>query len=198
MQTLNKLMPSWGQSCDDIDYLDIELWRRRMEHLGTEKIIALLQLAVIRFLQETKELAWDGPIFVSREILTPTEIKPFPSILSKYADNQVIDMLSERDNPYLYDILCDALYDIEKFIKNKRPDGKINLVIKTEPEHPKTRWITIVLRTDFKDFEEQMTVWKEVQNRIQTTVNLYLEEAKLEKDQTQIKVANALIAVSVT
>lgn len=143
-------------------------------------------------IQECIKSNWDlSPFFL---VAKPAVL---PIIVLTRSEHQVVNMLLEKDNPYLINLLRDSLVEIENFIREKGLDGKINAVLEIEPEEPETRWVTIVLRTSFRDFKEQIFLWKNIERRIQKIVDGYLDRAN-EQDRTRIRIASALIATSVT
>lgn len=181
---------AWRERCGDFDYFRTRTKPKRLETETISKGLILLG----RILKECRESDWNLPIFSPVPKPVP---KVIPITVLKYADHQVIDILSREDNPYFVDLLGEFLSGIERFIKDKGLDCEINVVIEREPEAHDNYWFTIILKTDFKSFDEQISRWKSIERDNQEIVENYLKKAISEQDQKQIKVANALIATSV-
>lgn len=112
-----------------------------------------------------------------------------------FCDKEVVEKILQEDNEYLSVILHESMQNIISYLNKKGKKFHLGVYLSTEPEVPQWQGFTIIVNVDYKDFDEKMSLWKDIENKIAKIFDRFKTEYP--ESLRKIERANEIIATTV-
>ena len=123
----------------------------------------------------------------SRRLVTPE--------MYQFCDKEVVEKILQEDNEYLSMILHESLRNVISYLNKKGKKFHLGVYLSKEPEVPQWQGFTILVNVDYKDFDEKMSLWKDIENKIAKIFDRFKTEYP--ESLRKIERANEIIATTV-
>jgi hypothetical protein len=117
------------------------------------------------------------------------------SEIRDYSDINVIGKILQSDNAYLATMLSSSLKAIVTYLKERQYKFTIHVYLSKDPYVRNWEGITILIYANYRNFAEQMKIWREIETLVTSIFNSARNKDSI--DIRKINEANEVIATSV-